>query len=223
MHTLFSRTRDSNQTANCISQSFTSYHVPLWAPNQMSACVFTLPCVSIRGCLSSVLILINATKCMANQATHLTSALLRSCRRSEHHGYINEFSAGTPVQALQASSRGLLDAASAGAELEEVLNVVSPEGLRDALLKGRRNIEITAHLDLTTLPLRLNTGCEDGCDSPLPPLTSLTKSIRVRLLSHLSSHLRVLTPCAMPRSGVIEPAHIEHFRTVRFYLWMVVE
>lgn len=86
------------------------------------------------------------------------------------------FSADPCVQALEAGGRTLLDD-----EVDErPYIVVTAEGLLEALLKGRRNIEISAHLDLTTLPLLRNTGCEDGCDSPLPPITTLTKSIRVR-------------------------------------------
>lgn len=58
--------------------------------------------------------------------------------------------------------------------------VSQPQQLHDAIAKGIAHIEITAHLDLTTLPLQKNTGCEDGCDSALPDIT-LTKSIRVRV------------------------------------------
>ena len=54
--------------------------------------------------------------------------------------------------------------------------------LRDAVLQGWRHIVITAHLDLTTLPLRETSICADGCASPLPDIRG-TASIRVRTTS----------------------------------------
>lgn len=60
--------------------------------------------------------------------------------------------------------------------------VSQPRELEDAILKGRRHIVITAHLDMTSMPLRSTSICPDGCESPLPEIRE-TWSIRVCYLT----------------------------------------
>lgn len=63
---------------------------------------------------------------------------------------------------------------------EDVAHVASAQELETAVLQGRRHIVLTAHIDMTALPLKDTSICEDGCSSPLPVIRS-TLSIRVRL------------------------------------------
>ena len=66
----------------------------------------------------------------------------------------------------------------------EHVKVSTPKELVQAVLGGKPHIVITAHLDLTTLPLITNEICPDGCSSPLPEILR-AESIRVLLcLSH---------------------------------------
>eukprot|EP00892_Ulva_mutabilis_P002169 jgi/Ulvmu1/11953/UM082_0032.1 len=55
--------------------------------------------------------------------------------------------------------------------------VSTPDELVDAIVDDRRHIVVTAHLDLTYLPLRQNSICVDGCASPIPEIRA-TQSIR---------------------------------------------
>lgn len=66
--------------------------------------------------------------------------------------------------------------------------VSQPRELENAILEGRHHIVITAHLDLTSMPLRATTVCPDGCQSPLPEVREV-KTIRVckLLCAHLCS------------------------------------
>ena len=57
--------------------------------------------------------------------------------------------------------------------------VSSPEELEQGILQGRIHIVVIAHLDLTSLPSKPTSACNDGCESPLP-VVSLTETIRVR-------------------------------------------
>ena len=61
----------------------------------------------------------------------------------------------------------------------EAVSVASPQQLVDAILEDHAHIVVTAHLDLTTLPIRENSICPDGCASPLPEIRA-AQSIRVR-------------------------------------------
>ena len=66
----------------------------------------------------------------------------------------------------------------------EHVKVSTPKELVYAVLDGYPHIVITAHLDLTTLPLITNEICSEGCSSPLPEIFR-AESIRVLLcLSH---------------------------------------
>ena len=60
--------------------------------------------------------------------------------------------------------------------------IATPRELESAILQGRRHIVVTAHLDMTALPLRDTTIC-DSCASPLPEIRE-TMSIRVRPSRH---------------------------------------
>ena len=74
--------------------------------------------------------------------------------------------------------------------------VSSPRELEDAILQGRLHIIITAHLDMTSMPLRDTSICPDGCGGPLPEIRE-TASIRVR--SGLCAHCCRPNPFARPQ------------------------
>eukprot|EP00892_Ulva_mutabilis_P002164 jgi/Ulvmu1/11949/UM082_0028.1 len=61
--------------------------------------------------------------------------------------------------------RQLLDATA-----PQPVFVTSPRQLEDAILQGRQHIVVTAHLDMTAMPLRDTSICLDGCESPLPEI-----------------------------------------------------
>lgn len=61
---------------------------------------------------------------------------------------------------------------------QEPAYVATPQTLEMAILQGRHHIVVTAHLDMTALPLRPTSICKE-CVSPLPE-TFDTVSIRVR-------------------------------------------
>eukprot|EP00892_Ulva_mutabilis_P002162 jgi/Ulvmu1/11947/UM082_0026.1 len=60
--------------------------------------------------------------------------------------------------------------------IDEPVNISSPRLLEKAILTGYHHIVITAHMDLTTLPLRHTSIC-DSCVGPLPEMIT-TMSIR---------------------------------------------
>lgn len=61
----------------------------------------------------------------------------------------------------------------------EVTNVNTPQQLVAAIGRGDRDIVVTDHLDLTTVPLKPTGICLVGCMSPLGVLKGQTRSIRV--------------------------------------------
>lgn len=83
--------------------------------------------------------------------------------------------------------------------------VSTPRELEDAILQGRLHIVITAHLDMTSMPLRDTSICPDGCSGPLPEIRE-TASIRVRsALCAAAAHLACMSPPPPPAAPV--PRH----------------
>lgn len=61
---------------------------------------------------------------------------------------------------------------------QDPIYVSTPEELEVAVLEGRHHIVVTSHLDMTAMPLRQTSVCQDGCASPLPEIR-YAKSITV--------------------------------------------
>eukprot|EP00892_Ulva_mutabilis_P002848 jgi/Ulvmu1/12564/UM091_0005.1 len=104
--------------------------------------------------------------------------------------------------------------------------VSTPRELESAILQGRLHVVITAHLDMTVLPLRDTSICLDGCSSPLPEIRE-TMTFRGNCSAPPTDiDLAVLT--ATPGAAALLPftenqclimSHDDLFPTLSFRMW----